>query len=119
MDKATKFKKMAAGLLNRGGSQGTLIQVTKWPYNPVTGETPETVDTFPVQVSNPSHVERWENGSLVRMGEDSMFIGSEGLPVVPVIGDRITINEVEWTVTKTETIQVQNVPIVYQCFVKK
>lgn len=119
MSIASTFIKGAETVLRIGGSTGTLSKVTKGAYDPVTGETAENVETFSVQVSNPSHVERWENGSLVRMGEDSMVMGIKGLTVIPEVGDRIQINSASWTLTNVKEVQAQNTTVIYKCLIKK
>lgn len=119
MSLASAFIQGATTILKVGGSQGTLIKTTTGAYNPVTGQAAETTTSHPVRVSNPMHVERWENGSLVRQGEDSLIIGSKGLTVVPEVGDRITIGQVTWTITTVQEVQAQNVTIYYDATVKK
>lgn len=119
MSLASSFIQGAATILKVGGSQGTLIKTFTSGYNPETGQTDEITTNHTVRVSNPSHIERWENGSLVRQGEDSLIIGSKGLTVVPEMGDRIQIGQTVWTITTVQEVQAQNVTIYYDATVKK
>lgn len=119
MSLANSFIQGATAILKLGGSTGTLTKTTNWAYDPETGQATNSENTYSIRCSNPSHIERWENGSLVRQGEDSLIIGSKGLTVVPEVGDRITIGEATWTITTVEEVQAQNVTIYYQATVKK
>lgn len=119
MGLASIFTQGAATILKVGGSQGTLIKTITGPFNPVTGAAEKITQSYPIMVSNPSHVERWENGSLIRQGEDSTTIGAKGLPVVPEMGDRVAIGQATWIITTVKEIQAQNTTIVYDVTVKK
>lgn len=119
MSIASTLIKAATTILNLGGSEGTLKKTIVGPYNPVTGEVEKIVQTYPIQVSNPSHIERWENGSLVRQGEDSMIIGTKGLTVAPETGDLVTIGQVDWTISAIREVQAQNETVVYKATVTR
>lgn len=119
MSLVSAFKQAAATILKVGGSQGTLLKTITGPYNPATGVTENITQSYPVQVSNPAHIERWENGSLIRQGENSMTIGTKGLTVMPETGDRVIIGQVTWTITTVSEVQAQNTTIIYDVTVRK
>lgn len=101
--------------LSVGGSTGTLTKTSQGSYDPTTGQAVETTETFTVQLSNIRPVQKWEANRQTLVEADELLIGLHGLTVVPLPGDRVTINGTERTLATVQIIQAQNVTVLYRC----
>jgi hypothetical protein len=101
--------------LSIGGSTGTLVKTSQGAYNPATGQAAETTESFAVQVSNIKPVQKWEGNRQTLVEVDEIMIGLHGLTVVPQPGDRVTINGTIRTLATVQTVQAQNITVLYRC----
>lgn len=104
-------KKRAADLIRRFGQPVTIRRtVMTEPENPWETPTATEQDLSGVGVAEP-YSERLVNGTSILAGDFKLTMASQG--VVPVIGDRVVVGDVEYGVVNVLSTSPGGIAVVY------
>jgi len=88
--------------------------------DPITGlTTGESIESYPVTGVKLRYKNTDIDGTLVKSGDLRVLLSVEGLTIVPVSTDTITISGIDWKIIDVKPLEPSDITVLYELQVRK
>lgn len=113
----TTLRGVSSKLMAKFGGEATIRRVTPGVYDSATGTVTETVADAVVR-GVLDNVNIREVNDLIQAGDKKLMIAAADVTAKPETADRVLITGTEYQVVRVNTIEQDNMPIVYELLLR-
>jgi hypothetical protein len=108
----------AYNLLSKFGQAITIVRTINESYDPVTSAVTATTTTQAARGVTLNYNSKDVDGVLILRGDQQLFLSPVGI-IAPAIGDKVTINSVDWMVTMVDELNPGGTALLLICNLRK
>ena len=105
-------------LLSEFGQSVTLMHKSAGVYNPATSSSIITEITQTGKAALFPRGIKDIDGTLIKHGDFKMLLSPKNI-TIPIVGDKVTINSIIYTITMIKESSPSNIPVLIECNIRK